>query len=217
MEREALSVGRIVDTALSLADAGGLSAVTMRRLGEALGVEAMSLYHHVGSKEHLIDAVVDRIFAQIEAPSADLPWREALRRRTVSARLVLRRHRWATPLMDTRTRPGPATLGHHDAVLGCLRRGGFSVAGAAHAVAVLDAYLYGFSLQQDALPFETGDEAAALARVMLAQFPTAQYPYLAEIMTEHVLQPGYEFAEEFAWGLDLVLDGLERWLTRSSV
>jgi hypothetical protein len=112
--------------------------------------------------------------------------------------------------MESRTSPGPATLRHHDAVIGTLRQGGFSVAMAAHAFSVLDSYVYGFALQEATLPFHTVEETAEVAQMILAQLPRDEYPHLVELTLEHVLQPGYDYGNEFAFGLDLILDGLER-------
>ena len=170
----------------------------------------MSLYNHVANKEDLLDGMIDLVFAEIELPSADEGWKRAMRQRAISVRIVLARHRWAIGLMESRTSPGPATLRHHDAVLGCLRNAGFSLEQAAHAYAALDSYIYGFALQDRGLPFDTPEEAAALAQVMLAQFPAATYPHLAEFTFGHVLQPGYDFGNEYEFGLALILDGLER-------
>ena len=133
-----------------------------------------------------------------------------MRQRAISVRAVLARHRWAIGLMESRTSPGPATLRHHDAVLGCLREAGFSLELAAHAYSALDSYIYGFTLQERGLPFDTPQQSAALAQVMLARFPAGQYPHLAEFMFGHVLQPGYDYGDEYEFGLDLILDGLER-------
>ncbi len=213
MIRLPLTPERIVSAALKIADSDGLDSLSMRRVGEALGVEAMSLYNHVANKEGLLDGLIDAVFAQIEWPPADLPWRAALRVRALSAHEALRRHPWATPLMSSRSRPGPATLGHHNAVLGCLRTGGFALAEAAHAVSVVDGYLYGFALQERALPFHSEAEAVAVAQALMAHFPRERYPFLAEIMTDHAMKPGYDFGQEFEFGLDLILDGLERMLT----
>jgi AcrR family transcriptional regulator len=181
----------------------------MRKLATELGVEAMSLYHHVAGKDAILDGIVDVVFGEIELPSGDDGWKEAMRRRAVSARAALRRHPWATALMESRSTPGPANLRHHDAVLGVLRNAGFSVALAAHAYSLLDAYIYGFAVQESSLPFETPEETAELAASMLAGFEAA-YPYLTEIAFGHVLQPGYDYGNEYRFGLDLILDGLER-------
>ena len=133
-----------------------------------------------------------------------------MRQRAISARAALSRHRWAIGLMESRTHPGAATLRAHDAVLGCLRAAGFSLELAAHAFSAIDSYVYGFALQERGLPFDTPEETAELAQAMLAQFPVAEFPHLYEFTTFHVMQPGYDYAEEFEFGLDLILDGLER-------
>ena len=206
-QRVPLSRDRVLRTAVALADREGISSLSMRKLGEALGVEAMSLYNHVGSKSDLLDGMVDTVFGEIDLPSGG-DWKAAMRRRAISARQVLHRHPWAIGLMESRTSPGPATLRHHDAVLGCLRRAGFSVELTAHAYALLDSYIYGFALQEASLPFGTGEEAAQVAHQISAQFAAGQYPYLTEMAVEHILQPGYDFGDEFVIGLDLILDGL---------
>ena len=208
--RQRLSRPTVVAAGVALADVGGIGSLTMRRLGESLGVEAMSLYNHVASKEDLLDGMVDLVFSEVELPRDDVPWADAMRDRATSFRAVLARHRWATPFMESRTSPGPATLRHHDAVLGALRRAGFSVGLAAHAYALMDSYVYGFALQEASLPFDTPDETAEVAQSMLDTFPVDEYPHLAELTVEHVLQPGYDFGNEFAFGLELILDGLER-------
>jgi len=208
--RTPLSKERVLRAALVLADAGGIESLTMRKLGEKLGVEAMSLYNHVANKDDILDGIVDLVFSEIAVPSARADWKAAMRRRGISARDVLLRHPWATSLMQTRTRPGPATLRHHDAVLGSLRKAGFTVDMAAHAFSVMDGYIYGFALQQINLPSHTSEEAAELAESILRELPADEYPHLAEMIVEHALKPGYDYAEEFAFGLDLILDGLER-------
>ena len=208
--RVRLSPERVLRAAVALADAGGIESLTMRRLGQDLGVEAMSLYKHVANKDALLDGMVDLVFAEIELPSGDADWRTAMRDRAVSTRAALVRHPWATPLMQSRTAPGPATLQHHDAVIGTLRRAGFSVALAAHAFSVLDGYIYGFAMQQRSLPFDTLEEAQEVGRQMFARMPAGAYPHLTELTVEHILQPGYDYGDEFEYGLDLILDGLDR-------
>ena len=175
-----------------------------------LGVEAMSLYNHVANKNELLDGMVDLVFGEIDLPSGGADWKTAMRERTVSARQALSRHPWAIALMQSRTSPGPATLRHHDAVIGSLREAGFSIELAAHAFSVLDSYIYGFALQEASLPFDTAEETAEVAETILSQFPADEYPHLAELTVEHVLQPGYDYGNEFEFGLDLILDGLER-------
>jgi AcrR family transcriptional regulator len=208
--RVPLSRDRVVRAAVALAETSGIEALTMRRLGQELGVEAMSLYKHVANKEDLLDGMVDVVFGEIELPPPDTDWRTGMRRRADSVRGALDRHPWATPLMQSRSRPGPATLRHHDAMIGSLRAAGFPVPLVAHALSVLDSYIYGFALQQRALPFDTGAETAELAESIMASFPAGEYPHLVELTVEHVLRPGYDYGDEFAFGLELVLDGLER-------
>jgi AcrR family transcriptional regulator len=208
--RTRLSRAGVLRAGVALADAGGLESLTMRKLGEELGVEAMSLYSHVANKEDLLDGMVDVVFGEIVLPSDGTDWRTAMRRRAISAREVLSRHPWATALMESRAKPGAATLRHHDAVLGALRRAGFPVGLALEGFSVLNSYIYGFALQEAALPFHTAEETAELAQAMLAQFPSAEFPHLAEVMVEHVVQPGYAYGDQYEFGLDLILDGLER-------
>jgi AcrR family transcriptional regulator len=206
-----LSRERVLHEAVALADAGGIEALSMRKLGEALGVEAMSLYNHVANKEDLLDGMIDVVFGEIDLPDDADGWRAAIRRRAISVRQALSRHSWAIGLMESRSSPGPVTLRHHDAVLGCLRRGGFSVPLAGHAFSVLDSYVYGFALQERGLPFDTPEQTAELAQAMLAQFPLDAFPHLAEFMAVQVLPSDYDYGStEFEFGLDLILDGLER-------
>src|SRR5690349_24965496 len=205
--RAPLSRDQVLQAAVALADEGGVGALSMRKLGQVLGVEAMSLYNHVAGKADLLDGMIDVVFSEIGLPPAVGGGKSAKRARALSARAVLGRHRWAIGLMESRKTPGPATLRHHDAVLGCLRGAGFSVELTAHAYSLLDSYIYGFALQEASLPFSSGDETAAeIARHM----PVGEYPHLAEIAAVHVLQPGYQYGDEFEIGLDLILDALER-------
>ena len=208
--RTPLSRERVLRAALALADAGGIDSLTMRKLGQELGVEAMSLYNHVANKEDILDGIVDLVFGEIDIPPDRTDWKTAMRRRGVSVRDVLVRHPWATSLMQSRTNPGPATLRHNDSVIGSLRKSGFTIDMAAHAFSVLDGYIYGFALQQANLPSRTSEESEHLARNILGQLPAEKYPYMAEMITDYALRPGYNFAKEFEFGLDLILDGLER-------
>jgi AcrR family transcriptional regulator len=202
-----LSRDQVLRAAVRLADEGGLDALSMRKLGQALGVEAMSLYNHVTGKPDLLDGMIDIVFAEIGLPGEDSDWRQAMRDRAVSARRALGRHRWAIGLMESRQSPGPATFRHHEAVLRCLRLAGFSVELTAHAYSLLDSYIYGFALQEASLPFSSGD---VNAEEIASHMPAGEYPYLAEIAAVHVLQPGYRYGDEFEIGLDLILEALER-------
>jgi AcrR family transcriptional regulator len=207
--RVPLTRERVLRAAVALADRDGVESLSMRRLAGELGVEAMSLYHHVASKGALLDGMVDLVFGEIELPTGT-GWKSAMRRRATSARAVLSRHPWAIALMESRSTPGPANLRHHDAVIGCLREAGFPVALAAHAYSLLDAYIYGFALQEATLPFTTPEDTAEVAQSIMAGFPADAYPHLTELAVQHVLQPGYDYGDEYDFGLDLILDGLER-------
>lgn len=199
---------RVLRAAVKFADAHGIEPLTMRRLGDLLGVKAMSLYNHVASKDELLDGMIDVVFGEIALPSAGEGWRAAMRRRALDVRAVLSRHPWAVGLMESRSSPGPATLRHHDAVIGCFRAAGFSMELTAHAYALLDSYIYGFALQERSLPLSTPEETSRIAQSMMASVPTDAYPHLAAFMVEHVLRPGYDFGAEYEFGLDLILDGL---------
>jgi AcrR family transcriptional regulator len=192
------------------ADRGGLEELTMRKLADALHVAPMALYRHVANRDDLIDAMIDVVFSEIEVPSPAVDWRTAMRRRGISLRDALLRHRWATGLMESRAHPGPANLGHHDAVLGNLRASGFSLELAAHAYSALDSYIYGFALTKMNLPFDASTDMSEMADRMLEPFPADTYPHLVEFITDHAMKPDYDYGGEFEYGLDLVLDGLER-------
>jgi len=213
--RGALSREAVIAGAVELADEIGVEPLTLRKLAGHLGVQPMSIYHHVANKEEILDGMVDAVFAEIDMPPPTTPWRQAMRVRATSARDALRRHPWAAGMLDSRRSPGPANLGHHDAVLACLRHNGFSVAMTAHAYAVLDAFIYGFALQEGSLPGGGGDELVDVTGEMMAGFG-ADYPHLAEFAAEHVMQPGYAFGDEFRFGLELILDGLERALEQGA-
>ena len=203
------SRGQVLQAAIDLADRGGIESLSMRKLGQELGGATMSLYNHVANKEELLDGMIDMLFGEIDLPAGELGWKAIMRRRAISVRSVMNRHPWAIGLMGRRT-PGPATLGHHDAVIGCLLEAGFSTGLVAHAISALDGYIYGFTLQERNLAFGTPDETSELARAFLQQFPVKRYPRLAQFTIEHVLQPGYDYGDEYEFGLDLILDGLER-------
>ena len=205
-----LSRERVLTTALKLADQGGLESLSMRKLGHELGVEAMAVYYHLANKDEVLDGIVDLVFGEIDLPVAGADWKTAMRQRAISLRDVLARHRWAIGMMESRRNPGPANLGHHDAVIGNLRAAGFDMEMVAHAYSLLDAYIYGFALTKMNLPFESGDDVAELAQDMLEPFPPGEYPNLADFITEHAMKPGYDFGDEFEYGLDVILDGLER-------
>jgi AcrR family transcriptional regulator len=207
--RKPLSSARVLQAAVALADEAGLEAFSMRGLAQELGVVPMALYKHVANKEELLDGMVDIVFSEIELPSGDLDWSSAMRRRAISTREALKRHSWAIGMMESR-HPGPANLRNHNAVMGCLRKAGFSFKMAIHAYSVQDAYIYGFALQERDTGFETPDSAGEAAQWRAETIGALEkYPYLVEIATK-LPESGYDNAVEFAWGLDLILDGLDR-------
>lgn len=209
IKRTLVNKDRAISAAIKLADAEGLSALTMRKLAGVLGVEAMSLYHHVANKEAVLDGMVDAVFSEIQLPrSGNGDWKAEIRLRSASVRAVLTRHPWAIGIMESRTSPGPAVLRHHDAVLGCLRGGGLSVAMTAHAYALIDSYVYGFVLQEVNLPFNDGDDLGELLEVVMPLLDAKDYPHLVELTVEHIMKPGYSFGDEFEFGLNLILNGL---------
>src|SRR3989475_3270485 len=211
--RAALTRDRILRTAISLADRDGLESLSMRKLGQKLGVEAMSLYNHVRNKVDMLDGMVDVVFSEIDLPATGADWRTAMRTRAISARQILLRHPWAIGLMESRATPGPATLRHHDSVLGSLRTAGFSIDMAAHTYSILDGYIYGFTLTELTLPFSNSEGSAGVAEIagnILEGFRPNENPHLAELAVDRALKPGHNYGDEFEYGLDLILDGIQR-------
>ena len=201
---------RVLRAAIDLADRDGIASLSMRNLGQKVGVEAMSLYNHVRNKDDILSGMVDVVFSEIDMPSNPTDWVAAMRQRAISARHALLRHPWAIGLMESRAQPGPATLKHHDAVLRSLRTAGFSVEMAAHAYSVLDSYIYGFTLNELSLPFDNSEQIAEVARNIFRESPMTEYPHLAEMAIERAMKPGYDYGDEFEFGLDLILGGLNR-------
>ena len=200
----------IVRTAVDLADRDGLDAVTMRAVAQALSITPMSLYHHLPTKDAMLDAMTDAVFAEVELPTGPAGWRAQVEAAAVSLRAALLRHRWALRLVESRAAPGPQTLRHHDTVLGYFRTGGFSVPATALAIALLDSFVYGFVLQEINLPFDDQTSAGDVADSILAEHGMQAYPHLTEIAVDLVTRPGYLFADQFPAGLELVLDGIDR-------
>jgi AcrR family transcriptional regulator len=208
--RTRLSRDRVLEAAVAVADAGGIDALTIRSLARSLGVKPMSVYYYVANKDAILDGIVDLVFSEIDLPTPGGDWRAEMQRRAHSARRALRTHPWAIGLMESRTTPGHTTLRHHDAVIATLRGAGFSHALTAHAYALLDSYTYGFALQEAGLPFEGSDTVGDVAEPIMEQLGSGEHPHLVEMATEYYLRPDYDFGDEFAWGLDLILDGLAR-------
>jgi AcrR family transcriptional regulator len=206
----------MVLAAVALADADGLDGLSMRRLAEELDAAPMALYRHVANKDDLLDGMIDVVFAELDFPT-EAGWRTAMRERALGMRRALLRHRWAVGRMEGGT-PGPANFHHHDATMGCLRqRAGLSFPMAVHAYSAMDSYIYGFALQETTLPFRDSDEAVeeGVRRQSAAEAVTSPeafaeaYPFLAEIAQQLAEWP-YDFDVEFEFGLELVLDGIER-------
>jgi AcrR family transcriptional regulator len=204
----------VLRAAIALADERGLAELTMRKLATELGVEAMSLYNHVANKDDLLDGMIDLVFGEIDPPASDGDWKAELRKRAVSTRAALLRHRWAVGEMEGRGTHGRANLSVHDAVLGCLRGAGFSVELSVSAMSVQDAYIYGFALQQTDMTPETPEDFAGVARQQMVDYAEylAEFPHLVEVVGGHVATAGYDYEKEFLFGLDVILDGLERLL-----
>lgn len=204
----------VLRAAIGLADASGIEALSMRALGRQLGVEAMSLYNHVANKDDLLDGMVDMVIDEIGLPAPDAEWRDAMWARASSARAAFLRHPWADRLIDSRVSSGPGRLRYFEAVIGVLRRAGFTVELAARAFSLIDSYIYGFGRQSlNRASSDGGDVQAAEAFVQA--LPKEQFPYLAELATAQAASPGYDEAADFAFGLNLILDGLQRVLDTS--
>ncbi|MFI5728680.1 TetR/AcrR family transcriptional regulator C-terminal domain-containing protein [Kribbella sp. NPDC051587] len=196
---------RVLRAAIALADRDGLDALSMRKLGNELGIEAMSLYNHVKNKNDLLDAIVDLVLTDIDVPPSGTPWKDAMRRRSISAHSVLVAHPWAALQIMSRFSIGPGMTKYLDSTLGRLLEGGFAVEGALDAWHTLDSHLYGFTLQELNLPFSI-EAAPDVSAQVVGGLDPEQFPHVVRIIT-HVMQSGR--VEDFEFGLDLVLDGLE--------
>ena len=210
--RARLSKERVLEAAMALAAREGIESLTMRKLADELGAGAMSLYHYVPNKEQLLDGMVDIVFSEIELPPTDIEWKAAMRKRALSTRAALARHPWAIGLMEGRTHHGLANLRLHNAVLGCLRAAGFSLEMTVHAYSVQDAYIYGFALQEQDMSSESADDFAAEAQRQMHEYQAvlADFPHLIEVVGGYVAKSGYDYGTEFLFGLDLILDGLDK-------
>jgi AcrR family transcriptional regulator len=207
--RARLSRDRVVRAAVALADQGGIESLSMRNLAEGLGVVPMALYKHVANKEELVDGMVDVVFGEADFSTRG-DWKPAMRQRAISMRQALVRHPWAIGRMESGV-PGPANLRHHNATMGCLRETGFSFPMAVHAYSLMDSYIYGFALQEKNLPADIQAEAETRVKHVEEQHPSPadDYPYLMDV-AEELAKSGYDYTLEFEFGLDLILDGIER-------
>ncbi len=202
----ALTFERIQAVAVELTDEIGLPSLTIRKLADALDVKPMTIYHHVANKDAIIAAMVDAVFAEVELPPLDVNWRDAMSTRAQSLREVLGRHPWAIALLDSNA--GPSMMRHHNAVIGSLRSAGFSTALIGHTVAVIDAFVYGFVIQEAAISI-SGQELADVAEDAMAEVDPEEFPHFVQFATEQVMTGDYDFGREFSLGLTLILDGLE--------
>ena len=207
-KRAPLTRDRVLRAALELADEGGTAALTMQRIGRRLGVEAMSLYRHVRNKDDILDGIVDLVFAEVELPADRSNWRTVLRAQSISTRAALRRHPWAITLMESRMTPGPANLRTHEDTITVLLDAGCSAVMATHAYNLVDSYVYGFALQEVNFPFSNAEELAAMSEEILANLQPDEYPNSARVARE-LLTSGFDYADEFELGLDLILDAIE--------
>lgn len=206
--RSPLTRERVLRTGIQLADETGLEALTMRALGQKLGVQAMSLYNHVAHKDELLDGMIDLVVAEIALPSLAIPWREAMTQRAHSMHAVLMRHPWACGLLMSRANVGPAMLRFVDATIGCLRAAGFSLPLVDHAWNALDSFIYGFTLQKLNFPFKA-DEYAVVAAGYLPSLSAEHFPHM-RAMTVAVATGQHDGLHSLEFGLQLLLDGLER-------
>ena len=205
--RAPLSRDAVARAAVTLADVAGLTSLSMRRLAHELGVVPMALYKHVANKEDLLDGMIDLVFSEIEVPSGT-DWKRAMRHRARSMREALLRHSWAIGLMGSRTSPGLASLHHHNAVLGRLRRAGFPLRTALRAYSAMDSYIYGSLLQQQNAPFKTDEEFAQAVEMDFPPPLQNEYPHLAETVFELGKRP-FDYGKAFEFGLVLILDGID--------
>jgi len=209
-----LSRERVLHAALALADSEGIEALTMRRLAQALGVEAMTLYYHVANKDDILDGMVEAVVGEMALPAIDgADWKGELRRASISAHDVLIRHPWAASLLLNGPRVNRARLRQMDAILGCLRGGGFTADMTDHAYHALDSHVTGFTLWQ--VGISAGLERFGPVADFMESVDTAGMPHLAEHIRQHLRERDPDEPGEFEFGLDLVLDGLERYLAAS--
>ena len=209
-KRTPLSRERVLRAAMALADEEGLDALSMRKLGKQLGVEAMSLYKHVANKDDLLDGIAELVASEIYLPNPETHWKIGMRERAISARRVFQRHPWAVGLMEARANPGPASMRYYDTVIGSLRRGGFPIRLATRAFSLMDAYVFGYAAQEINLPFGSTEDLSVIAENIKEQLPAGEFPHFTEMILDYVLRPEWNFEEEFAFGIDLILDGLQR-------
>ncbi len=202
-----LSRERILRTAILMADRGGIGSLSMRKISQELGFQAMSLYNHVANKDDLLDGIVDIVVSEIEVPDLGVDWKTAMRRRANSAHEVLLRHPWATMPLVSRINVGPAMLRYIDATLGCLCEAGFSLEIVDRAWNAIDSHIYGFTLQELNFPIAAA-EYVSTAQDYLPSIPAEKYPYMNRL-TQHLIDGHYDGIADFNFGLELILSGLD--------
>ena len=210
--REPLSRERVLRSAMAVADAGGIGSLTMRRVAQDLGVEAMSLYYHVANKDDILSGIADLVVSEIELPPPAAPWKSSLRTTAISAHRVLLGHPWAASLVLSSSGTSPARLQYMESMLGSLRHAGFSAELTDHAYHVLESHIMGFTLWVVGMDLGTEDELRSMAAAFVTELPAGQYPYLVEHIDQHLGERSPDDEGSFAFGLDLILDGLERLL-----
>jgi AcrR family transcriptional regulator len=214
--RAPLTRDRVLDAALRLVDEGGIESLSMRKLGQALGVEAMSLYNHVANKDDVIKGILERVADEMERPSTTDEWDVSIRQSAISVYEALRRHPWACTLMMSPAHVVPERIRYMESLLARIRDAGFSPEQTYHAYHVLDAHIFGFSLWLTGHSADPAADATRLARQFMQEFPRDEYPNVVEHVEQHLTDGPHKQVSAFELTLDLILDGLKRMLVASS-
>jgi AcrR family transcriptional regulator len=208
--RTPLSKERVLHAAVALADEGGIESLSMRKLADELGVKAMSLYNHVANKDDLYQGIVDLAMGEIEVPSEEADWKSALRQSAISAYQAFVRHPWACNLHMATPRINDERMQWMEGVLKTLREAGFSPNMTHHGYHALDSHITGFTLWIVSMPFDSREELLDMAQEFIPRIPADRFPYVIEHAKEHLEDPDPDEPSEFEFGLDLILEGLER-------
>ena len=212
-----LTKNMVLLAAIELADAEGIESLSMRKLGEKLHIKAMSLYNHVKNKGEVLDGIIDIVVGKMQIPAEEMDWKSSMRERAFSAHDILLLHPWAARVIMSRSNPGPAMLRYIDTLLGCFRKAGFSIEVSDHAWNTLDSYIYGYTLQELNYAFDM-TKIKEVSTSYLPYLPTDEYPYMSEL-TKHIAttnyKKNYEGVHDFAFGLDLFLNGLEKVINKN--
>jgi AcrR family transcriptional regulator len=200
----------IIQVAMAFADSNGLEALSMRRLGQELGVEAMAIYHHFASKEELLEEMLGVVHGEIVVPSDEPDWRACMRVRATSVLEAIIKHPWAAARMESGVDPTATTMRDREYIARCLRTAGFSLEATVHATTLLDIYVYGAAQQYVALSFSSAQGAAKISKSVSEKFSDRDYPYFSEVLRKHILTGKYNPLDEFYFGLEVILDGIKR-------